>query len=56
MLDFVFSNISARESGKSACRFHGRRLILTSNRNYTSSMTAISAASPRRAPVRITLV
>ena len=24
--------------------------------NYTSSMTAISAASPRRGPVRVTLV
>ena len=31
-------------------------LFITSNRDYTSSMTAISAASPRRAPVRVTLV
>ena len=32
------------------------RFLFVINRNYTSSMIAISAASPRRAPVRVTLV
>ena len=35
---------------------HGRRISVRYRSNYTSSMTAISAASPRRAPVRVTLV
>ena len=36
-----------------ACRFPGRHF---DSRNYTSSITAISAASPRRSPVRVTRV
>ena len=53
----IFQNFLKLPGRKNACRriTCGRHQYLQFG-DYTSSMTAISAASPRRGPVRVTLV
>ncbi len=52
----LHSESQAQTKENSPAAERGRRLCFIGDLNQTSSMTAISAASPRRGPVRVTLV